>query len=121
MILFLRVVCLAIISGITGAQTVTVGQVISSPNNYSTLIVGNINLVLTVPHSGSIIVKGWPIRVDELGNIFRDTNTETLTMAVVKKLNQLFQQKFNTTKQILPFVVISNLHRFEYNYLSLFN
>jgi hypothetical protein len=109
MISFMILISLVVNRGIANAQTV--GQHIQAANNYSGIIIGNINIMLTVPHDGNLIVNGWPNRTDEGGNPLRDVYTLDFALAVSNKFTQLYQQKFNTKNQVSPFIVFNNLHR----------
>jgi hypothetical protein len=86
-------------------------QKISSPNGYSGINIGSINILLTVPHDGYLMPDGWPNRTDKLGNIRRDSFTMNFTQAVSDELSALFLNR--TQIAYRPFVAYSNIHRSE--------
>jgi hypothetical protein len=91
---------------------------ISSSNGYSSVDLGTINIILTVPHDGTVKPAGWPDRTDELGNILRDVSTRNFTQVVSDELAMLFLNK--TKYAYRPFVVYNNIHRYDiYLYLTL--
>jgi hypothetical protein len=75
--------------------------------NYTQLEIGNINLLLSIPHNGNL--KPTSIKDRTGTDIVIDYNTRPFGEVLKNELNVLLSAKFGRPVKI--FVVINNLHR----------
>jgi hypothetical protein len=83
------------------------GTLIYGYKNYTVLEVGNINLLLSIPHDGNL--KPSNIR-DRTVDTVIDYNTQNFGKAIRDELIYLFKTKKNVDAR--PYVVYTNLHRY---------
>jgi hypothetical protein len=89
----------------TQAQNWTAGKIFSDPENWTEFRVGNIPLVITVPHGGSIALDSIPDRTCPDAVTVRDNNTKELALEI--------EAEFMKQYGVRPFIVICNLSRKE--------
>jgi hypothetical protein len=92
---------------ISSSTSQSAGTLIYGYKNYTVLEVGNINLLLSIPHDGNL--KPTNIR-DRTVDTVIDYNTQNFGKAVRDELIYLFKTVKNMDAR--PFVVYTNLHRF---------
>ena len=84
------------------------GEVLSSPNNWVEIIVGDIPLVISVPHGGFIKPEYIPDReckASDEGSLV--TTTDSKTIETARSIESAFLKKYNKR----PFIIISNISR----------
>lgn len=84
-------------------------RVVYGYKGYTELELGNVNLLISVPHDGSLRPVEIPDRVDPYGNIRRDSNTRNFTQILKDELSTLFSSFYGYNIQM--FVIYNNLHR----------
>ena len=83
---------------------------INGYKNYTSVSLGNINILLTAPHGGYLEPNDIASRTsDALGNLVGDYNTKALSFLIKEHLQQLFKEKQNL--DVTPFLVYSDLTR----------
>jgi N-formylglutamate amidohydrolase len=87
----------------TQAQNWTAGKIYSDPENWTEFRVGNIPLVITVPHGGSIDLDSIPDRSCPDAITVRDNNTKELALEI--------ETEFMKQYGVRPFIIICNLLR----------
>ncbi len=92
---------------ISSSMSQSAGTVIYGTKNYTVLEVGNINLLLSIPHDGNL--KPTNIK-DRTVDTVIDYNTQNFGKAVRDELIYLFKTVKNMDAR--PYVVYTNLHRF---------
>jgi hypothetical protein len=91
----------------TSMRTTT--SIVNGYKNYTEMHLGNVNILISIPHDGWLRPTHITDRVDVLGNLKRDLNTRRFGLTLSEELGSLFLSKTGTTA--LPFVVMNNLHR----------
>ena len=86
------------------------GNIVYGFKRYTEFHLGNINILISVPHDGS----SKPIDIhdrqtDNQGNFKNDFNTRNVAISIKNELSDLFLSKKDF--KALPFVVMNNLHR----------
>jgi hypothetical protein len=77
---------------------------------YTEFEFGNVNILLSVPHDGSLRPADIPDRVvDPSGNILRDSNTRHFAQVVRDELVNLLSNYYGYNVKL--FVIYNNLHR----------
>ena len=76
---------------------------------YTELELGNINILLSVPHDGALRPVDIPDRSDPLGNVLRDSNTRNFAQVLRDELSSLLSSQYGYNVKL--FVVYNNLHR----------
>ena len=87
----------------TQAQNWTAGKIYSDPENWTEFRVGNIPLIITVPHGGSIALDSIPDRSCPDAVTVRDNNTKELALEI--------ETEFMKQYGVRPFIIICNLLR----------
>ena len=83
---------------------------INGYKNYTQLEMGNINILISIPHDGSLKPADIPDRdSDALGNLKSDLNTRKFGQVVRDELMILFLTRVGMN--VRPFVIYNNLHR----------
>lgn len=85
-------------------------RIIYGHKKYTELELGNVNIMLSVPHNG--ILKPVDIQnrdSDPYGSFKADRNTRRLGVLVRNELESLFLSKRG--KIAVPFLLVNNLHR----------
>lgn len=78
--------------------------------NYTELEIGNLNILLSVPHDGSLRPNEIPNRDKDLnGNLKNDKNTRKFTKKLKNELEILFSNQYGV--EFAPFAIYNNLHR----------
>ena len=78
--------------------------------NYTQLEMGNINILISIPHDGSLKPADIPDReTDALGNLKSDLNTRKIGQVIRDELMILFLTRVGMN--VRPFVIYNNLHR----------
>ena len=110
MIFFLFLMC------IKSLNCQTVGSILKSYNGYNTLEVGNLNILITAPHMGSMTpanimdrknVSADGITPVELDN---DMNSKNIAKTIRDELMRLF--KLNKNIDARPYFLYTNLKRY---------
>lgn len=85
-------------------------NVVYGYKNYTELEIGNLNILLSVPHDGLLRPNEIPNRENDLnGNLKNDKNTRKFTKYLRNDLEILFLNKYGV--KLVPFVLYNNLHR----------
>ena len=85
-------------------------NVINGYKNYTQLEVGNINLLISVPHDGYLKPENINNRTnDSLGNLLNDLNTRKIAQTIRDELMILFLVRNGINAR--PYVIYNNLHR----------
>jgi hypothetical protein len=78
--------------------------------NYIELELGNVNILLSVPHDGPLRPVDMPDRThDPYGNVLRDSNTRHFAQVVRDELVLLLSSHYGFAVRL--FVIYNNLHR----------
>ena len=85
------------------AQQWEVGKTYSDPEKLIEFIVGDIPLVISVPHGGTLMLPDVPIR--DCKNAV--TVTDSKTIELVKEIEKAFLEKYKAR----PFIVFTNISR----------
>lgn len=85
------------------AQKWEVGKTYTDQENWTAFIVGDLPLIISVPHGGTTVSPDVPVRncKDAV------TVTDSKTIELVKEIEKAFLEKYNAR----PFIIISNLSR----------
>jgi hypothetical protein len=85
-------------------------RVIYGYKNYTEIELGNVNILISVPHNGVLRPQDIQNRdSDQFGNIKADSNTKRLGIGLKNELENLFYERRN--KIAVPFIIMNNLHR----------
>lgn len=77
---------------------------------YTEIDLGNLNILISVPHDGPLKPPGIQDREkDQNGNFKNDLNTRKIAKILRDELTALFLN--HTRTQAMPFVIYNNLHR----------
>jgi len=87
----------------TKAQKWEAGQTYSDPEKLVSFIVGDIPLVISVPHGGTILLPDMPTR-DCKGAV---TVTDTRSIELAMEIQKAFLAKYN----VRPFIIYTNISR----------
>ncbi|RNA38969.1 pglyrp1 isoform X3 [Brachionus plicatilis] len=88
----------------------SLSNVVYGFKNYTELELGNLNILLSVPHDGSLRPPEIPNRENDLnGNLKNDKNTRRFTKSLKNELEILFFTHQDI--KLIPFVLYNNLHR----------
>ncbi|MNK37609.1 hypothetical protein D3C87_561810 [compost metagenome] len=94
---------LFLISGFAYAQKWEVGKTYTDDEKWTEFIVGDLPLIISVPHGGAINLPDSPTRSCK-GAV---TVTDSRTIELVKEIEKAFLEKYKAR----PFIIISNLSR----------
>lgn len=92
-----------LISGFAYAQKWEVGKTYTDDEKWTEFTVGNIPLIISVPHGGIITLPNEAAR-DCKGAV---TVTDSKTIELAKEIEKVFLEKYNAR----PFIILSNLSR----------
>lgn len=85
-------------------------NVFHGSNNYTTINLGNINIMITSAHGGQEKPEDIETRnTDSIGNLKGDFNTKEISFVIRDHLQELFENAGYSHN--LPFLVYNNLHR----------
>ena len=87
-------------------------KIIDGYKNYTQLEIGNINLLISIPHDG--LLRPYEINNrtnDALGNLLNDLNTRKIGQIIRDELMILFLTKKGLNAR--PYVIYNNLHRYD--------
>ena len=85
-------------------------KIIDGYKNYTQLEIGNINLLISIPHEGYLRPEEINNRTnDALGNLLNDLNTRKIGQIIRDELMILFLA--NKGINARPYVIYNNLHR----------
>lgn len=94
---------LLLISSFAYAQKWEVGKTYTDQEKWTEFTVGNLPLIISVPHGGTITLADGATR-DCKGAV---TVTDSKTIELVKEIEKVFLEKYNAR----PFIILSNLSR----------
>ena len=94
---------LLLISSFAYAQKWEVGKTYTDQEKWTEFTVGNLPLIISVPHGGTITLPDGTTR-DCKGAV---TVTDSKTIELVKEIEKVFLEKYNAR----PFIILSNLSR----------
>jgi len=94
---------LLLISSFAYAQKWEVGKTYTDQEKWTAFTVGNLPLIISVPHGGTIDLANEATR-DCKGAV---TVTDSKTIELVKEIEKVFLEKYNAR----PFIILSNLSR----------
>lgn len=94
--------CILFASDFAKCQTILNGH-----KNYTTIMLGNINILISAPHGGDLRPNDIENRSE---TTLGDYNTFQLATEIKNNLANLFGS--NSSKNYLPFLVFNNLHRY---------
>ena len=85
-------------------------NIVNGYKNYTQLEIGNLNILLSVPHDGYLRPDEISNRTtDALGNLLNDMNTRKIAQIIRDELMILFLVKNGVNAR--PYVIYNNLHR----------
>ena len=85
-------------------------NIVNGYKNYTQLEIGNLNILLSVPHDGYLRPEEINNRTtDALGNLLNDMNTRKIAQIIRDELMILFLVKNGVNAR--PYVIYNNLHR----------
>ena len=85
-------------------------SVLNGYKNYTRLSLGNINIIISAPHGGSLTPVDIANRTeDALGNLVDDMNSKEIAKVIRSELNSLFQRA--NLSNSMPFMIENNLRR----------
>jgi hypothetical protein len=86
-------------------------NIINGYKNYTQLEVGNLNILLSVPHDGYLRPDDINNRTnDALGNLLNDLNTRKIAQIIRDELMILFLVRNGINAR--PYIIYNNLHRY---------
>ena len=86
------------------------GNLLNFLYRYTEMEIGNLNILISVPHDGNLKPNTISDRLsDQNGNFKNDQNTRTYAKILKEELVSLFLLKKNL--DAAPFVIYNNLHR----------
>ena len=85
-------------------------RLIYGHKKYTELELGNVNILLSVPHNGTLRPADIKNRdSDVFGSLKSDNNTRRLGLGVRNELENLFLTR--KARHAVPFMIVNNLHR----------
>jgi hypothetical protein len=86
--------------------------IINGLNNYTSLSLGNLNILISAPHGGNFRPESIADRTeDDHGNLKGDKNTKEIAFILRDELSLLFLN--NSSIDAKPFLLYNNLSRFQ--------
>jgi hypothetical protein len=106
----IRFISVLVLLAIVSYQSISAQSVLNGYKNYTQLSLGNINIIISAPHGGSLRPVDIANRTeDALGNLVDDMNSKEIAQVIRSELNSLFQRA--NLSNSMPFMIANNLRR----------
>lgn len=100
---------LTLVACVLASNGNTQDSVIEGHRGYTTMHLGNINILISAPHGGTVAPDDMPDNFNSTSE--GDSSTRLVAELVRQELSQLFGS-CNDNSQALPFLIINNLARY---------
>lgn len=107
---------LTLVACVLASNRNTQETIIEGHRGYTSMHLGNINILISVPHGGTVAPDDMPDNFNSSSE--GDSSTRLVAKLVRQELSQLFGS-CNDNSQALPFLIINNLARYLSNMVLL--